>query len=194
MSAPVKVGGPSDAPDKVAALSLCAMGQGFLFEQPHKVYAQGDECPYSPKNDHRKPIVLNDYRSKTVDCPSPTSVIQQSTGRILPSKTCTPRHKESKHDPVSFEEMKRLMRVYGPTKCLRNRSPNESGKFTKVHSVKRKFYRWFPDLHERFVLQAGGWYMPKIGHEEEMRYREELRMKDQQLLAAKRNRNKNSLA
>lgn len=53
--------------------------------------------------------------------------------------------------------------------------------------MKRKFYRWFPDFNERFVLQTPGmWYKPKIGHEEEMKYREAMRKKDQEMLAAKR--------
>ena len=69
----------------------------------------------------------------------------------------------------------------------------DSGKATKILSVKRKFYRWFPDFHDRFARQSGGWYKPLIGHEEEMSYREELRKKDQQVLAAKRLARKSSL-
>ena len=47
-------------------------------------------------------------------------------------------------------EMKRLMRAYGSLKCLRNRTPKDPDKAAKVESVKRKFYRWFPDLDQRF--------------------------------------------
>ena len=50
---------------------------------------------------------------------------------------------------IPFEEMQRLMRVYGPIKCLRNRTPKESGKDLKQDSIKRKFYRWFPDFDSR---------------------------------------------
>lgn len=91
--------------------------------------------------------------------------------------------RQPKH--VSYEEMKRLMWVYGPTKCLRNRTP--PGENTKAPSVRRKFYRWFPDFKERFVKGANGMYAPRIGHEEELRWREESRRRDQTLLAAKRN-------
>ena len=87
--------------------------------------------------------------------------------------------------PVSFDEMKRLMRVYGPIKCLRNRnSPTRPG--SKDTSIKRKFYRWFPDFNERFEITEGGWFMPKYGHEEEMKYREAMRKSDQQVLIKKR--------
>jgi len=117
-----------------------------------------------------------------VVAPPPPTIVSPER-KIQPKK----RSSSSKRDPrVSFEEMKRVMRVYGPIKCLRNRTPKDSGKVTKVLSVKRKFYRWFPDFHERFELQPGNWYKPRIGHEMEMKYREDLRTKDQAFLAAKR--------
>merc|ERR1712060_945311 len=81
--------------------------------------------------------------------------------------------------------LKRLMRVYGPTKCLRHRKSKIQGN-SNVLSVKRKFYRWFPDLEERFEKTDLGWYKPRIGHEAEMKYREDLRRKDQELLTLKR--------
>ena len=56
----------------------------------------------------------------------------------------------------------------------------------KADSVKRKFYRWFPDLDERFERDRDGFYRPKSGHEVEMQYREKMRMKDGQLLNKKR--------
>ena len=83
-------------------------------------------------------------------------------------------------------EMKRLMRVYGSLKCLRNRTPKDPDKAAKVESVKRKFYRWFPDLDERFERTEEGWYQPKAGHEEEMAYRERMRKSDQEKLVKKR--------
>ena len=101
--------------------------------------------------------------------------------------------KDPKRDTsVSFDEMKRLMRVYGSLKCLRNRTPKDSGKTVKLESIKRKFYRWFPDFEERFEKTPDGWYQPKIGHEQEMRYREEMRRQDQQVLVKKRNSRRES--
>jgi len=82
--------------------------------------------------------------------------------------------------------MKRLMRVYGSLKCLRNRTPKDPDKAAKVESVKRKFYRWFPDLDQRFERTEEGWYQPKAGHEEEMAYRESMRKSDQEKLVKKR--------
>jgi len=93
---------------------------------------------------------------------------------------------------VPFDEMKRLMRVYGSLKCLRNRTPVDSGKAAKIDSVKRKFYRWFPDLEERFVRTPEGWFRPTIGHEEEMWYREAMRKSDQDSLVKKRNSRRSS--
>ena len=88
---------------------------------------------------------------------------------------------------IPFEEMQRLMRVYGPIKCLRNRTPKESGKDLKQDSIKRKFYRWFPDFDNRFERTPEGWYKPKYGHEEEMLYRADMRKQDQDELVKKRN-------
>mmetsp|Transcript_23720 Transcript_23720/g.51313 ORF Transcript_23720/g.51313 Transcript_23720/m.51313 type:complete len:293 (+) Transcript_23720:156-1034(+) len=89
---------------------------------------------------------------------------------------------------VPFQEMRRLMHVYGSIKCLRKRQNPGGEENTKIDSVKRKFYRWFPDLDERFVKDDEGFYRPKSGHEFEMRYREEMRMKDGEILAKKRAR------
>jgi len=86
---------------------------------------------------------------------------------------------------VPFEEMRRLMRVYGSIKCLRKRQTPDNAN-AKVESVKRKFYRWFPDLEERFERDAEGFYIPRLGHENELRYREEMRTKDGETLAKKR--------
>jgi hypothetical protein len=98
------------------------------------------------------------------------------------------KSKDPKRDSsASFDEMKRLMRVYGSLRCLRNRTPVDSGRTAKMESVKRKFYRWFPDLDERFVRTSEGWYKPRAGHEEEMRYRESKRKGDQDCLVKKRN-------
>ncbi|KAL7542173.1 hypothetical protein ACHAXR_011578 [Thalassiosira sp. AJA248-18] len=178
MSAQLIICGDTDA-----AMSLCAMGHPFLLEQSNKKRPNEPILSSPLKND---PHIVEDDQSRS----SHGSPARQhrTKGKLPPKKRAFEKLKESRREPkVSFEEMKRLMRVYGPTKCLRNRTPKESGKSTKMLSVKRKFYRWFPDFHERFVFQpAGGWYKPKIGHEEEMTYREDLRRQDQEILASKR--------
>ena len=99
-----------------------------------------------------------------------------------PTKTAAKRADRG----VSFEEMRRLMQVYGSIKCLRKRQTPGGEEYTKVDSVKRKFYRWFPDLDERFAKDEDGYYRPKLGHEFEVRYREQMRMKDGEILAKKR--------
>lgn len=88
---------------------------------------------------------------------------------------------------VPFEEMRRLMQVYGSIKCLRKRAQKPgTAKNAKVDSVKRKFYRWFPDLDERFEKDVHGFYTPRFGHEAELRYREGMRKEDGELIAKKR--------
>ncbi|KAL9189380.1 hypothetical protein ACHAXT_009055 [Thalassiosira profunda] len=94
---------------------------------------------------------------------------------------------------VPLEEMRRLMAVYGSLKCLRKRraapgSPAACDVPLKADSLKRKFYRWFPDLDARFSRDRTGFYTPKHGHEAEIRYREEMRAKDGEALAQKRAR------
>jgi len=92
---------------------------------------------------------------------------------------------------IPFAEMQRLMRVYGSIKCLRKRNngPEEN---MKIDSIKRKFYRWFPDFEERFEKDieastgTSAVYRPKAGHEAEMNYREEMRRVDGEVLARKR--------
>lgn len=47
--------------------------------------------------------------------------------------------KDPKRDTtVPFDEMTRLMRVYGPTKALRNRTSKDNGKVAKPDSIRRK--------------------------------------------------------
>lgn len=86
---------------------------------------------------------------------------------------------------IPYEEMRRLMHTYGSIKCLRKRQ-NPAGEKTKINSIKRKFYRWFPDLEERFAKDENGHYQPKQGHEFEMLYREEMRTRDGESLSKKR--------
>ena len=213
MSTPAMIIG-SEIPEKDAALSLCAMGHVIVPEESKASEPVQFSMTSSATSIH-DPNLIEDDLSRSSDY---SSVAQPKPKVKISPKKRAKKHKESKRQPkVSFEgkqsnfihvimsfglcithmhiilllEMKRLMRVYGSTKCLRNRTPKESGKCTKSLSVKRKFYRWFPDFQERFVLQMpGAWYMPKIGHEAEMKYREELRKKDQEVIAAKRNAKK----
>jgi len=102
-----------------------------------------------------------------------------------------------RHTSISFDEMCRLMRVYGSLKCLRNRTTKttkaknnnnvDECSSIKIDSTKRKFYRWFPDLDERFVRNLEtGCYEPIAGHVNEMAYRESMRISDQNKLVMKR--------
>ena len=186
MSSPAMMSNVELHPDKGAVMTLFAMGipNSSAAAQAHQSCQAVSISASPPITDCQELHFVEDDQSRASDCNSITGDCKASKGKLPMKKRTVVKHKDPK---VSFEEMKRLMRVYGPTKCLRNRTPKESGKSTKVLSVKRKFYRWFPDFHIRFALQAGGWYKPKIGHEEEMKYREDLRNKDQGILAAKRN-------
>ena len=108
-----------------------------------------------------------------------------------PSRKNSTKPKDPKRDTsVPFDEMKRLMQVYGPAKTLRksNRASNDDIEAARPASIRRKFYRWFPDFRERFVKSpVDGRYAPKAGHWEEMRYREAMRKMDEEILAKKRN-------
>lgn len=150
------------------AMSLCALGR-----------SRGVGGPADLDRRQRTP-------SQSRADPRPTT---HEAARAAPPKKARPALNRS--TSVPFDEMKRLMRVYGPLRCLRVRAPKEgSGKAAvavKAESVRRKFYRWFPDLEERFVRTSGGWYKPKVGHDEEMRYREVMRKADQECLVRKRN-------
>ncbi|KAL9183849.1 hypothetical protein ACHAXT_004705 [Thalassiosira profunda] len=169
MSAPVVICDPKDAEPS-----------SFAFGPPFVLLPASTTSPAPDAN------IVEDESSTSSS--SPIAITHQRTkAKLPPRKKRSSKQKESKRNAgVSFEEMQRLMRVYGPTKCLRNRSQKDAGKPAKMLSIKRKFFRWFPNFHERFALQDGGWYKPLIGHEAEISYREELRKKDQAVLAAKR--------
>ena len=194
-SPPVMICGDAKLADRDAAMSLDEIGDVFLL-LGQTLNSPTTSVSSSPTPEEQN--IVEDDQSRTSDYTTSSSSSHSSTqrrtkGKLPPKKRRIVKYKQSNREAkVSFEEMKRLMRVYGPTKCLRNRTPKESGKSTKVLSIKRKFYRWFPDFNQRFVLQSGGWYKPLIGHEEEMKYREELRRKDQELLAGKRTSKKNA--
>lgn len=97
---------------------------------------------------------------------------------------------------VPYEEMERLMNVYGALNAVRNRgaklSKNEGEgdgcQVVKRESIKRKFYRWFPDLEERFYRTENDRYQPIHGHEQEVKYRREMREKSFESVAQKRAR------
>ncbi|KAL7547945.1 hypothetical protein ACHAWF_011214 [Thalassiosira exigua] len=173
--------------DADAALSLCALS----IKSPSPPVGDSYEVAIVTPTPGSSPTAHN----KT---PAPhlrllTGNCQGSEQKMVTSTTTTSRKNSMKpKDPrrdtcISFEEMKRLMRVYGPIKALRNRASKELGRAAKPESIRRKFYRWFPDFHERFAKTTVGWYAPKAGHEEEMRYREAMRKRDQELLVKKRN-------
>lgn len=105
------------------------------------------------------------------------------------AKTCTPVARRRRADRgISLDEMRRLMDVYGPIKCLRKRQGTGDGENAKTESIKRKFYRWFPDLDERFEKTEAGIFAPKFGHEVELSYRSDMRKKNGKTLSSKRNR------
>ena len=113
----------------------------------------------------------------------------QTTSTIMNAATKKTKAATKRADrSVPFDEMRRLMQVYGSIKCLRKRQTPSGAENTKIDSVKRKFYRWFPDLEERFEKDEEGFYRPKFGHEFEMRFREDMRTKDGEILTKKRAR------
>lgn len=202
-----------------AAMSLCALGRPSsaspeladtvksCSDEPSSAAApapaDGSTSNPAPSSTNPTPMNLElDDRLQISDSNPPSASTSKAvTGKkAAPKKarpSATPKHYVKPKDPkrdtsVPFDEMKRLMRVYGSLKCLRNRTPVVSGKTAKVDSIKRKFYRWFPDLEERFVRTEEGWYRPKMGHEEEMRYREAARKGDQENLVKKRNSKRSS--
>ena len=146
-------------------------------------------------------------RASDISAMKPHSSSSSNNNNNTTLKKKTPPKKKSRknnmkpkdtrrHTSISFDEMCRLMRVYGSLKCLRNRTTKTTAKNNnvdecsvsiKIDSTKRKFYRWFPDLDERFVRNAEtGYYEPKAGHVNEMAYRESMRMSDQNKLVMKR--------
>ena len=134
------------------------------------------------------PFTLYPVRGQTIFNMPPTrpALVTSPTKRKVYQKNRTIRQL------VPFEEMVRLMSEYGPIVSPRNRKikdSNESGRggAAKVASIKRKFYRWFPDFEDRFVNNPDGLdYMPKAGHENEKAYRAAMRNMDQAVLNHKR--------
>jgi len=180
--------GRPELPIKDAAASLCAMMRHAIVQGQGSNNLPNPMVWSSSYSDLKQPNIVEDCESHASNCRGGAFCQQTRKGKLPPKMKHRNKLKEFARDSsVSYDEMKRLMRVYGPTKCVRSRSPKESANCAKILSVKRKFYRWFPDFHERFGLAPGGWYKPKIGHEREVEYREGLRKKDQVILVAKRN-------
>lgn len=197
------------------ALSLCALGRGSSDGENNHDECMTNQNPYESAviNPTAAPMAFinnsaasTPFTSSAVDMnrlkisdhvPSPNGPALKTKEVVAKKRGSSTKYNVKPKDPkrdtsVSFDEMKRLMRVYGSLKCLRNRTPKDSGKTVKLESIKRKFYRWFPDFEERFEKTPDGWYQPKIGHEQEMRYREEMRRQDQQVLVKKRNSRRES--
>mmetsp|Transcript_11990 Transcript_11990/g.18459 ORF Transcript_11990/g.18459 Transcript_11990/m.18459 type:complete len:420 (-) Transcript_11990:145-1404(-) len=123
--------------------------------------------------------------------------ISTAQSNLKPScvKKSTSVKKVRGRDAVPFEEMERLMNLYGSIKALRIRgaakkkgSAEEGDKKVplKKDSIKRKFYRWFPNFEERFTRDEDGHYQPVNGHEYEMKYRAEMRQKSMTVVVNKR--------
>ncbi|KAK1739924.1 hypothetical protein QTG54_009683 [Skeletonema marinoi] len=123
--------------------------------------------------------------------------ISTAQSNLKPScvKKSTSVKKVRGRDAVPFEEMERLMNLYGSIKALRIRgaakkkgSAKEGDKKVSVKkdSIKRKFYRWFPNFEERFTIDENGHYQPVNGHEYEMKYRAEMRQKSMTVVVNKR--------
>lgn len=130
----------------------------------------------------------------------PKKVAPLAPSAIMQKKKNAMKPRDPKRDTaVPFDEMKRLMNVYGPIKASRNRT-NTNKKTTpttipikeaKPESIRRKFYRWFPDFNVRFIKSRtddyGIHYMPRIGHAEELEYRDLCRRRDTEVIIRKRN-------
>eukprot|EP00984_Skeletonema_dohrnii_P020634 scaffold10115_cov95-Skeletonema_dohrnii-CCMP3373.AAC.7 len=120
----------------------------------------------------------------------------QSNIKPTCAKKSTSVKKVRGRDAVPFEEMERLMNLYGSIKAPRIRGAAKKKKGSaeegdkkvpvKKDSIKRKFYRWFPNFEERFTRDENGHYQPVNGHEYEMKYRAEMRQKSMTVVVTKR--------
>jgi len=181
-----------------AALSLFSLGQGSSTSSStedktdtdvltnHRIYSSLSVCIPAPPllEIVPNPVIVNGA-VKLQEGTYHQTQHYSTMARSPPSKNNVKPKDPRRDTSIPFDEMQRLMRVYGSLKCLRNRQPVDSGRAVKTESIKRKFYRWFPDLEERFCRTEEG-YVPKAGHEEEMRYREMKRRGDQDILVKKR--------
>ena len=91
---------------------------------------------------------IANYNMKSLP-PLPPLVVKKVDGRSVPGSKAPFRN-----GLISVEEMTRLMRVYGPIKSTRESKKSADKKPVKLLSIKRKFYRWFPDFDDRSVDNA----------------------------------------
>jgi hypothetical protein len=133
--------------------------------------------------------------TQRISSPKSTTMTIASNSTCKPS--CSKKACCSKFKVVPYEEMERLMNVYGALTAVRNRGAKPSKKSSekegednggqvKRESIKRKFYRWFPDLEDRFYRNEDGEYHPINGHENEVNYRKEMRGNSIESVAKKR--------
>lgn len=156
--------------DIEAAAAMCALARSDAVVSPRLT----TECTFEGR--FRRNFVVS--TNSDVMMMIPTSGAKQSQRKYTKKKKDPTRH-----TTVSFEEMKRLMHMHGPPKCMRNRASNKTSAPTaKPDSIRRKFQRWFRDFEDRFTKMPDGRYVPKFGHDEEMKYRADTRTKDKQLL------------
>ena len=89
-------------------------------------------------------LYIANYNMKSLP-PLPPLVVKKVDGRSVPGSKAPFRN-----GLISVEEMTRLMRVYGPIKSTRESKKSADKKPVKLLSIKRKFYRWFPDFDYRY--------------------------------------------
>ncbi len=159
------------------------------FEKQRKEFVPAATTGTGAPHDGRMAIPTNDQSQV-----SAASAVNQQTGEANQTtdidryETAPTVNKQAKKnsrqikDPrrdtgITFDEMNRLMNVYGPIRCL---YPRPSRKVPKPESTMRKFYRWFPDLRSRFIKTPEGCWTPKAGHEAEIKHRLGLGIKDEQ--------------
>ena len=152
----------------------------------------------SPPEKRRRVTPTTPQSRASVSCASMSSVPPELPAAVPTSANQPPQRKRtnanktrSSRQFVPFEEMTRLMAEYGPIKTQRKSKccQDECGTAgnVKIDSIRRKFYRWFPDFEERFVRNSDGiTFSPKAGHSREVKYRKEMREMDKQSLVQKR--------
>ena len=92
------------------------------------------------------PLYITSHNMKSHP-PLPPFLDKKLDGRSVPGSKAPFRN-----GVISMEEMTRLMRVYGPVKSTRESKKSADNKPVKLLSIKRKFYRWFPDFDERYCV------------------------------------------
>mmetsp|Transcript_13159 Transcript_13159/g.27003 ORF Transcript_13159/g.27003 Transcript_13159/m.27003 type:complete len:157 (+) Transcript_13159:156-626(+) len=126
--------------ENAAAISLCSLGLGR--DTPSTL--DPPQTGIAAANDGQTRTVVSAPSIQPFLAPvAPTSTDAIKTEASAPRRKYNVKPRDPKRDTsVTFDEMKRLMRVYGPIKCQRVRTPKDSGKYAKPESIRRKFYRW----------------------------------------------------